>query len=111
VSSWLQLGFDENALIKLADYAFRSSVRTLDGLNKNINNMFKLGLLSVESIDNHISGLVKNDDIIKNMAAELYKLNDINRQKMKTMKWTLYSFSTLLIAIAVIAVLLLINSL
>ena len=54
---------------------------------------------------------MSDDDIIKNMAAELYKLNDINRQKTKTMKWTLYSFSTLLIAIAVIAVLFLINSL
>ena len=54
---------------------------------------------------------MSDDDIIKNMAAELYKLNDINRQKMKTMKWTLYSFSTLLLAIAVVAVLFLINSL
>ena len=54
---------------------------------------------------------MNDDDIIKNMAAELYKLNDINRQKMKTVKWTLYSFSTLLISIAVIAVLILINSL
>ncbi len=51
-----------------------------------------------------------DDDIIKNMAAELYKLNDINRQKMKTMKWTTYSFSVLLISIATLAFLLVINS-
>lgn len=43
------------------------------------------------------------EDIIKNMTAELYKLNDINRQKMKTLKWTLISFSSLLITIAIIA--------
>ena len=49
-----------------------------------------------------------DEDIIENMSAELYKLNDINRQKMKTMKWTLCSFSLLLVAIAVISILLLI---
>lgn len=47
-----------------------------------------------------------NEDVIKNMAAELYKLNDINRQKMKTFKWTLGSFSMLLIAISALVVLL-----
>lgn len=52
---------------------------------------------------------MNNKDIIKNMTVELYKLNDINRQKMKTLKWTLYSFSSLLITIAVIGILFLIN--
>lgn len=51
-----------------------------------------------------------DEDIIKNMSAELYKLNDINRQKMKTMKWALQSFSLLLVAIAIIAFLFLINA-
>ena len=51
-----------------------------------------------------------DEDIIKNMSAELYKLNDINRQKMKTMKWTLHSFSLFLIAIAIIAILFLFNA-
>lgn len=50
-----------------------------------------------------------DDDVIKNMAAELYKLNDINRQKTKTMKWTLFSFSAMLIVIATLVILLLIN--
>jgi hypothetical protein len=48
-------------------------------------------------------------DIIENMAAELYKLNDINRQKAITMKWTIWSFSSSLIAFAIIGLLLLIS--
>ena len=48
-------------------------------------------------------------DIIINMAAELYKLNDINRQKLRSMKWTLYAFSVLLIVIACVAVLFLVS--
>jgi hypothetical protein len=51
-----------------------------------------------------------DEDVIKNMAAELYKLNDINRQKMKTMKWTLRSFSALMISMGILALLFLINS-
>jgi hypothetical protein len=51
-----------------------------------------------------------DDDIIKNMTAELYKLNDINRQKMKTLKWTLLSFSSVLITMASIGAIFLINT-
>ncbi|MPM64936.1 hypothetical protein SDC9_111827 [bioreactor metagenome] len=50
-------------------------------------------------------------DVIENMGAELYKLNDINRQKAKTMKWAIRSFATSLVAVAVIGILLLINAL
>lgn len=53
---------------------------------------------------------MSDEDVIKNMSAELYKLNDINRQKMRTAKWTLISCSVLLFAIFVIAILFLINS-
>ena len=48
-------------------------------------------------------------DIIINMAAELYKLNDINRQKLRLMKWTLYAFSVLLIVIVCMAILFLVS--
>lgn len=54
---------------------------------------------------------MEDEDIIQNMTAELYKLNDINRQKMKTMKWSLWSFALLLISITVITFLFFINSL
>ena len=43
---------------------------------------------------------MSDEDIIVNMAAELYKLNDINRQKNKG--WALRSFAATLITIGVI---------
>ena len=52
-----------------------------------------------------------DDDVIENMAAELYKLNDINRQKLKTNKWTLICFSTSAFAAFFICVLLLLSKL
>lgn len=45
---------------------------------------------------------MNDEDVIVNMAAELYKLNDINRQKQATYKWTLRSFSASLIIFTVI---------
>lgn len=53
--------------------------------------------------------VMTNEDIIENMGAELYKLNDINRQKSKTMKWALLSFSASLLSVVIIGFLLLIN--
>lgn len=50
-------------------------------------------------------------DIIENMAAELYKLNDINRQKSKTMKWAIRFFSFALFTVSILGVLLLISTL
>jgi hypothetical protein len=52
-----------------------------------------------------------DEDVIENMGAELYKLNDINRQKARTMKWTIRSFAASLAALAVIGLLLLISTL
>ena len=51
------------------------------------------------------------NDIVENMAAELYKLNDINRQKAKTTKWVILSFSAILISATIIFMILLISSL
>ncbi len=54
---------------------------------------------------------VKNmskQDIIDNMTAELYKLNDINRQKAKTMRWVMRFFAISLITAFVIMVLFLV---
>lgn len=47
-----------------------------------------------------------NEDIIEDMAAELYKLNDINRRKMKTANMTIIWFAIALGLGSIIAVLL-----
>lgn len=52
-----------------------------------------------------------DDDVIENMAAELYKLNDINQQKAKTNKLTLNCFSVFLIATFLICILFLLSKL
>lgn len=65
------------------------------------------------SFDAYKQDIVEMTDrnVIENMAAELYKLNDINQQKAKTMKWAIRSFASLLATAAAVGLLLLINTL
>lgn len=64
---------------------------------------------SFDAYKNDIN-LMTDKAIIENMAAELYKLNDINRQKAKTMKWVMRSFAFVLITGAVVGCLLLLSA-
>ncbi len=53
---------------------------------------------------------MKNTDVIDNMAAELYKLNDIYRQKSKTMKWTIRFFTATISMLLLIGLMFLVNA-
>ena len=75
VQPWINMGFEKDAIISLSNYAFRSNIRTLDGLNGNINNMYKLGVLTVASLNSYMEDIVKNDNVIASILAKL----DINR--------------------------------
>ncbi|MBE5757833.1 MAG: DnaD domain protein [Clostridiales bacterium] len=89
ITSWLQLGFDEDALLKLGDYSFRASVRTLEGFNKIVNTMFKQGIITSGDIDNYIADIVRNDGIIKQILeclGILREVNSVDRSLFKT--WT-----------------------
>ncbi len=63
------------------------------------------------SFDTYKKDVARMDDIdiLENMEAELYKLNDINRQKAKTMKWAMRCFAVALATLAVLAVVILVK--
>ena len=56
---------------------------------------------SYENYKQEIEEMTKKD-IVDELAAELYKLNDINRQKSMATKYTLYSFAAALICMMII---------
>lgn len=94
---------------------FVFGILTIRAHSSNINYKSKWFLIKSTkeySFDEFAKDVNKmsDEDILKNMSAELYKLNDINRQKMRTMTWTLRSFSLLLVAIAAVIALLLVNA-
>lgn len=103
VSEWLQLGFTEDAILKLANYAFKSSIRTLDGLNSQMQNMYKLGVLTSEAIDNYMQDIVKNDKEIANILQQLDIVRNVNSTDRMFYKTWMYDWklSEELIAYAV----------
>jgi hypothetical protein len=62
-----------------------------------------MGEYSIDVFQKDINNM-STSDIIENMAVELYKLNDIYRQKSTTLKWTIRFFSALMIFLAVTVV-------
>lgn len=87
ISNWLQLGFEEDAILKLSRFAFKSSIRTLESFDNQVNNMFKLGLLTSASIDNYMANIVKNDSVICQILEKLgidRKVNSMDRTFYKT---------------------------
>ena len=64
IANWLSLGFETDAILKIADYCFKFSIRTLEGMNNKLNQLYKLGLLTSATIDDYILDLAKNDEVI-----------------------------------------------
>ena len=87
ISNWIQLGFDEDVLNNLSLYAFKSSVRTLEGFNNQVLNMFKLGVLTKQSLDNYMEEIVKSDSVIAEMLQSMgldRAVNSMDRTFYKT---------------------------
>lgn len=87
IAPWYQLGFDDKAILKLSNYAFRTSVRTLEGLNGIIQNLFKQGVVTADAIDNYIEQIVKSDAEIKvilNALGITREVSSVDRTLYKT---------------------------
>ena len=89
---WLSKGFNEQSLLQIANFCFKSNIRTLEGMEQSIQKFYKLGLVSVSSIDNHLSEVIATDNKIKEYLNKLNidrRVNSIDRSFYRT--WT-YSY-------------------
>ncbi len=94
VTEWLQKGFDPKTLTIVANYCFKRNIRTLDGMNNIIDKFYKLGLVSLESINQYIGKAVKSDNEIKEILEKCGLTRNItswDRDFYRT--WT-YSWNT-----------------
>ncbi len=62
---WINLGFEPDALTKIANYCLKAGTKTIDGMDGRVNQMFKLGLLTAKAIEDYIIDLGKNDEKIE----------------------------------------------
>ena len=93
ISNWISLGFDEVSLNKIANLCFKSNIRTLEGMNAKLNSLFRLGLLTSESIDNYIDSITKDDETITKILLSLGIERNVNQSDRTLYKTWIYSWN------------------
>ncbi|MBQ8908672.1 MAG: DnaD domain protein [Clostridia bacterium] len=89
ILKWINMGFDKNLLFEIAEFCFRTSVRTLDGMDRTCAKLFKLGILSSTAFEEYIGNIIALDNKIQALLDELNInriVNYIDRENYKT--WT-----------------------
>ncbi len=86
---WLNLGFESETLEEIAKYCFKTTVRTLEGMNSFVQKLFKLGIVTSESLNKYIHGVIESDKEIRNVLEKLGITRNVNyfdRENYKTWK-------------------------
>ena len=65
INNWIGRGFDENAILLIAEYCLDNSIRTLEGMNKRVNKFYNEGCVNVQSINEYLAQLMQRDMAIK----------------------------------------------
>ncbi len=64
VSPWLSMGYSAQTLVFIANYCFKNNRRTLEQMNVTVNNLMKLGYVTLEDIINYINEFNSTDKFI-----------------------------------------------
>lgn len=100
IIDWMNRGYDKNTLEFISNYCFRQNIHTLENMNVVVQKFFKLGLVSMESIEQYISAVLADDENIKQVLEILGLLrtvssNDRDFYKTWTNNWN-FSLQTIL---------------
>ncbi len=89
ILKWINLGFDKTLLLEIAKYCFKSSVRTLEGMDKSILKFYKLGLLNIDAFNEYMGEILAVDEKLQDILDELglkRVVNYIDRENYKIWK-------------------------
>ncbi|MDR2091160.1 MAG: DnaD domain protein [Clostridiales bacterium] len=65
--NWCEMGFDDDALMTLANYCFLKGLRRLSDMDALVVKFYKMGRLTTNGINQYIDGLIKDDEFIKKL--------------------------------------------
>ena len=94
VSPWLSKGFNGETLLFIANYCFKKNKRTLELMNQTVSNLYKMGLITIQSITLYIEKFNKNDEFIEKFlscAGVERKANSWDRECLEN--WRLWNFT------------------
>lgn len=89
ISKWLNMGFDETALLEIADIAMKSNIRSYEGMHNRVLSFFKNGRLTKKAVDDYVATLIETDKMIKSVIETLGSsrlVNNTDRDYFNT--WT-----------------------
>ena len=89
VADWNNKGYSIDTLTFISMYCFKQSIRSLDGMNTVVQKFYKLGLISLESLEQYIMSIIKSDEEIKlvlDKAGLVRSVSSYDRDYYKT--WT-----------------------
>ena len=89
ISEWKNMGFEDNALLLIADFCFKNNIRSLDGMNQKVKRFYSLGLVTENSITQYLRTILAKDEQIKKLLSICgldRKVNSFDREFFAT--WT-----------------------
>lgn len=78
ITPWVNHGYDAETLLAISTYCFKKSIRSLEGMNKIVLKLFKLGILTKEAIKEHINSLNAVDQEIREILEKLGMQRNVN---------------------------------
>lgn len=89
VIKWCQMGYNDEILIKIADYCFKNSIRTLDAYDRVVQKLYKLGVVTIDAFNEYLNDLVAWDEKVRVLLEKLgikRYVNEFDRSYYRT--WT-----------------------
>ncbi len=87
ILKWINMGFDKQLLLQIAEFCFKTSIRTLEGMNETISKFYKLGILSTSAFNDYMNNILKQDSQISSILEKLNinrNVNYLDRTNFKT---------------------------
>ena len=87
IKDWINKGYDEETLMLLSTYCFKQDIKTLSLMNEIVLKFYKLGIVSMNAINQYIAGVVTTDNTIKeilNVLGVVRRVNSSDRDFYKT---------------------------
>ena len=71
IIKWVQMGYGEDILVKISDYCFKNSIRTLDAYDRVVQKLFKLGIVTLEAFNEYLNDLIAQDEKVRTLIESL----------------------------------------
>lgn len=90
ISSWLNMGFDDESLKRVAEFCFLHNVKTLEGMNEKVSSFYSQGAVTVESINELIEREERQDNVIREILSTAGTTRTVTARDRDSYKtWTI----------------------